>query len=423
MLINNAELRGAGGALTGIGTLTLDDGRLALGSFDPRELLVRKPYRPVPAPADYERRYGQYHANTTLWINATYSPDVPDDALVASRLYERVEGVSTDGAFVADPRGLAALLPSDARIDVPGTDVELTRDDLADFVYSGAHETFETNIERKDAILAVGRQAFQEIIGGGSSDKAATDAAGAAFGAGHLRFISFDEDEQAVLDELDVSGDLEPEDGDTLRVVAQNWGGGEPGLGSKLDYWIDRVVRHQCHVRLDASALCVNDVTLRNGTPTGLTRYVAGHPYGMLRNNVETYLPGDAEVQLVQVDGEDTDYEPDEDEGHTIVEVYVRVPRGEERTISVQYALPPRAGGYSFVAHPQPLARDALLEVALELPSDWTIRGPGEGRDGVWRYSGDFVGEVELFASPDQRTGIPGLWDSLSDFWSDPLLG
>jgi hypothetical protein len=422
MLVNNAELRGAGGALTGVGTLTVEDGRLSLGSFDPRELLVRKPYRPVPAPPEYERRYGAYLANTTLWVNATYSPDVPDDALVAARLYERVEGIPTDGAFLADPRGLAALLPADARVPVTGTDLELTPRDLPGFVYSDAHEVFDSNTERKDAILAVGQRTFEEIIAGGSSDRAATDAAGAAFAAGHLRFVSFDDGEQEILDELGVSGDLAPPDGDVVRVAVQNWGGGRPGLGSKLDYWVDRIVRHQCHVKLDGSALCANEVTLKNATPAGLTRYVAGYPYGMLRSNVETYLPQGADVQLVQVEGADAEHETEEDEGHVVVEVFVRVPRDEDRTITVQYALPARPGGYSLSAHPQPLARDALLKIALELPGDWTVRGPGEERDGVWRFSGDFIREVELHASPDQRTGIPGLWDSLTDFWSEPLL-
>jgi hypothetical protein len=175
-------------------------------------------------------------------------------------------------------------------------------------------------------------------------------------------------------------------------------------------------------VKLDGSALCANEVTLKNATPAGLTRYVAGYPYGMLRSNVETYLPQGADVQLVQVEGADAEHETEEDEGHVVVEVFVRVPRDEDRTITVQYALPARPGGYSLSAHPQPLARDALLKIALELPGDWTVRGPGEGRDGVWRYSGDFIREVELHASPDQRTGIPGLWDSLTDFWSEPLL-
>jgi hypothetical protein len=78
MLLNNAELRGAGGVLTGLGSITIRDGRLGLGRFYPYESLRREPFETVPAPPDFERRYGGYGANTTIFINATYSPDVPE---------------------------------------------------------------------------------------------------------------------------------------------------------------------------------------------------------------------------------------------------------------------------------------------------------------------------------------------------------
>jgi Protein of unknown function (DUF4012) len=422
MLLNNAELRGAGGVLTGLGSITVRDGRVSLGRFYPYENLRRDPGIPVPAPKDFERRYAIWGANNTIFINTTYSSDVPDTAIVASRLFEKVTGVATQGAFVVDPRGLAALLPPGNELSVPGRDLRITPDELPRFIYSDAYEVFDDQVERRAAILRLGALAFRDVVRAGSSDPSTTDAAGDAFAAGHLRFVSFDEDEQAVLDDLEVGGELRREEGDSLRVSAQNWGGGIPGQGSKLDYWVERSLRHRCAVSDDGSAHCIDHVTLANEAPEGLITYVAGRPYAMVRNNVETYVPIEAQLQAVRVDGEDAEHKLDEEEGHRIVEVYVEVPRGEARTITIQYALPAGEAGYSFRADPQPLARDATLEVALVLPPDWDVDGPGEARDGIWRYSGVFDETFELRAKPDQRTGIPGLWDSLTDFWTRPVF-
>lgn len=422
MLVNNAELRGGGGVLSGVGTITLRGGRMTLGSFFPYEALVRHPYRSVAAPEDYERRYGRYQANTTLWVNATYSPDVPDDAIVASRLYELVEHVHTDGAFVVDPRGLAALLPSDARVPVRGTDLELSPPEIPRFIYSDAYKLFDDNTERRAAILGVGEQAFQDVIQSGSADETTTDAAGAAFAAGHLRFVPFDASERAALDALGATGALDAPEDDGLLVAAQNFGGGD-GNGTKLDYWAKRTVEHRCDVAVDGSAECATTVTLANDAPAGLTRYVAGRPYGLLRSYVETYVPQRASLESVTLDGDESDFYPQEDQGNTSVAVYAKVPRGSEGTISIRYSLPATEDhSFSFRALPQPLARDATLKLALAFPRDWSIDGPGTERDGVLDYSGPFVDELEVRAGPDQRTGIPGVWDSLADFWREPLF-
>ena len=420
MLVNNAELRGGGGVLSGLGTISIRNGTMRLGTFYPYEALVRHPFESVRAPADYERRYAHFGANTTVFVNATYSPDVPDDAIVASRLFKLVQGTKTDGAFVVDPRGLAALLPPDDRVGVPGKNLELAPDEVPRFIYSDAYRIFDDNTQRRAAILEVGRRAFQDVVGSGSADESTTDAAGAAFAAGHLRFVSFDDEEQAVLDALDASGNLEPVDGDRLLVAAQNFGGGH-GQGTKLDYWARRDVEHRCNVEGDASATCSTTVTLKNDAPDGLSRYVAGRPYALLRSYVEVYVPAAAELDSVTVDGAPADFFPQEEEGAESVAVSVRVPQGEQTAIEVRYDLPAGGGGYSFVADPQALAHDARLTVAIAFPRDWTIDAPGEVRDGVLDYEGPFVSRYEVRTEPDRRTGIPGVWDSLTDFWREPL--
>ncbi|MGI8789778.1 MAG: DUF4012 domain-containing protein, partial [Actinomycetota bacterium] len=140
LLLNNTELRGAGGILSGIGSLTIDQGRIELGDFSHyKDLADPPPFRRVPSPPDFKAHFATYHADTTRWVTTSSSPDVPDVALVARRLYALSVGPVVDGAIVVDPRGLTALMPRRARIRVPTTNRVLRRDDVSDYVYSDAY--------------------------------------------------------------------------------------------------------------------------------------------------------------------------------------------------------------------------------------------------------------------------------------------
>ena len=133
------------------------------------------------------------------------------------------------------------------------------------------------------------------------------------------------------------------------------------------------------------------------------------------------FVPSTAEIAAVAVDGRPKEFRPEEQAGRTAVGVYVEVPQGDDTTISVDYELPKDEHGYSLEALPQPLARDATTEIKLELPSDWVVRGPGRQGDG-WSYEGTFDRALSIDAGPDERTGIPALWDSMVDFWKQPLF-
>ncbi|HYU56511.1 MAG TPA: DUF4012 domain-containing protein [Actinomycetota bacterium] len=421
VLINNAELRGGGGLLAGVGTVIARDGRLRVGRLYQAEELQTVPPETVPAPTEYERRFGPYQANTTLWKNTTFSPDVPDDALVAARLFEHVTGTATEGAIVVDPRGLAALLPPDAALPIPGLDHPLGRDEFADFVYSEAYRRFTDERERRASILAAGGAAFEAILGGGLLSEEGLGAAGVALAGGHLRIVSFEAAEADVLEALGVSGRLESPEGDSLLVTVQNFGGGGRE-GSKMDFWARRQVEQACSLAPGEDARCATTVRLRNVAPSGLPRYVAGTPYGLLRSYLETYVPEDAEVIGVVLDGEPAAHQVEPQAGRVAIGVYVEVPPGGTAEVEVRYVLPGSGQTYSLVALPQPLVRDADLLLALRLPRDWEVIGPGAWDGDVWRYRGGFAGPVGILAGPDQRSGIPRIWDALTDFWRGPLF-
>ncbi len=422
LLLNNAELRGAGGLLSGVGTLNVDEGRVTLGRLYTAEQLLTHPLRRVKAPADFERRYALYKANTTLWKNATYSSDFPEVAVVAARLFETVKGVETDGVLQLDPRALSSLMPVGSEIDIPVSGDVVSSEELPEYVYSTAYERFSDPRERRAAILQAGGGAFEMILSEGLRDQEALSRAGSAIAGGHLAFVSFDPDEASALDAVGVSGNLSVVPSDSLLVASQNFGGGR-GAGSKLDYWTERRIRHACSIEADGgSATCATEVTLRNEVPDGLSRYVAGYPYGLLRSFVEIYVPENAEVPSVSQDGRAVQVRPGIEDGRTSLDVYAEVPQGATAAIRVDYLLPLSDRRYSFVATPQPLARDAYMEFTLRVPADWTIRTPDGRYDSEWRLTGAFDRTVEVEAMPDARTGIPALWERFTDFLEEPLF-
>jgi hypothetical protein len=416
VLINNAELRGAGGVLTGLGSMTASNGKLELVDLADHTEFSKRPYQRVPAPPEYVDRYAVFKANTTLTVNTTFSPDVPDVAIVAAGIYEAIKGVQTDGALIVDPRGLAALMPPGSRIRVPRAGVTVSNRTLPDFVYSDAYELFDKQALRRAALMLVGKKAFETILGGGLGNRQSVSAAADAFAEGHLRFVPFDPDEQRALSDAGATGDLTRPRVDTAMVVSQNFGS-NVAAGTKLDYWVERNVSHECELK-GGGALCSTTVELENRVPNGLSRYVAGRPYGLLRSYVETYVPEEARLLSVTADEAPAEYRIARQTGNKSVGVYVEVPQGDSTKISVRYELLDLDSdeGYSLEAIPQPLARDARISLRIEAPDGWTIEGPGSKGTETYEYAGAFARTIRVEAAADERTGLPALWARLA-FW------
>ncbi|MFN2490080.1 MAG: DUF4012 domain-containing protein [Actinomycetota bacterium] len=418
LMLNNAELRGAGGILSGVGTLTTAEGEIEVGDFEYyKDLADDPPYRKVPAPEDFAEHFGRYHADTTRWLATSSTPDVPDAALVAARLYRLVTGVDTDGALVVDARGLTALMPRGARVAVPGTDTMLERDDLAPFVYSRAYEQLEGQSARRDALIALGNVALESVLERGLGDKRSWAGVGEAVAGGHLRFVSFDPSEEAALESLGVSGELGTPASDGSLVTVQNFG------GNKLDYWARRDVRHACDLGDGDVAECATGVGISNRAPEGLPRFVYQYrPYGLFKNYVEVYVPHDADITGVDLDGGAARFFEKREDGYTAVGVYAEVPRGERAEVEVRYRLPLGPDGYSLEALPQPQTHDGDLSVALTVPARWTTEGPGTVSDGMLRHRGTFDEALRWRVHPSDRTGIPALWAGVVNFWREPLF-
>ncbi|HWL49999.1 MAG TPA: DUF4012 domain-containing protein [Acidimicrobiia bacterium] len=417
VLLNNAELRGAGGLPSGAGVLNASQGRITLGEFlQAKDLRGGLPYEKVDAPADFVRRWGQYGADTTLWVNSTMSPDTTDVAEVVSVLAAKRMGGSFDGVVFADPTGLASLVAPNAEMGAPGG-VSVKGKDLGDYVMSDAYDDLaEAQRVRKETLVDLGRSTFGQAVDEGYSSVEKLGRVGDALRGGHLRVVSFDADEQRTLDRLDVSGRLVAPSSDALLVTAQNTG------ADKLDYWTRRSIGHHCSIQ-DELASCSTSVTLENEAPDGLTSYVANEPYGLLRNYLEVYVPATADLTDVRRDGKPVPITRENQSGYTSVGASVEVPRGESTKLTVRYELALESP-YSFELFPQPLAHDAEVEVGFEVPEGWVVRGPeGKSTGAEFEYEGELAETLRFTAGPESRSGLAGAWASFTSFWSEPIGG
>ena len=421
LLLNNTELRGAGGILSGIGSLTIDQGRIELGDFSHyKDLADPPPYRRVPSPPDFKAHFATYHADTTRWVTTSSSPDVPDVALVARRLYALSVGPVVDGAIVVDPRGLTALMPRRARIRVPTTNRVLRRDDVSDYVYSDAYSQLGgAEDRRRESLIVVGQAAFSSILESQLDASSLTEDAAAAAAGGHLRVVSFDPRERRVLESAAITGNLGAPSGDAAMATVQNLG------GNKLDFYSRRSLSHACRIDPGGPTTCQTAVDIKNRTPLGLTRYEFQYfPYGLFKNFVEVYVPAEARLEAVRLGGRPIEFITYKEDGYKSVGVYLEIPRSDTARMTVRYTLPEQKSGYSLEVRPQPLTEDGEIELRLATPPDWQLTGPDGARieSGRLVYRGRFDRALTLEAGPSNRTGLSSLWLELSRFWNEPLF-
>jgi hypothetical protein len=420
LLVNNAEVRPTGGIVSGIGLVNVDRGQFRLGHFQYYTDLAKRPYKRVAAPPDFRRRYSRFNADTTRWVNVTMSPDAEEVAQVAARLYKVTAGKRTDGAIIADPRGIAALLPSDAKVHVPGTHRHLTPRGLPRYVYSNAYrELGGHTTTRHDALIAIGESAFQEVTTTSFGSRAELDAAGSAVGGGHLRLISFRPHEEDVLRKAGVTGSLVSSAEDRLFITDTNFN------GTKLDFWSHKKIDHTCDIRPDSSTLCETKIAITNNVRSGLSRYVAGdQPYGQIQSLIEVYLPRNAAVQRVVLNGEPATFARNEQDGMTSIGVEARIDPHQTGRVLVDYALPQAGGGYTLQVASPPLTHDADLQVNLRVPSGWTVSHDAQGdvTGDVYQQTSKLGRPLTISAAPPSLRGISSVWEKLVNFWNNPVF-
>lgn len=301
---NPAELRGTGGLIGAFAILTVNDGRIEIGSFRDVQILEDADVSSLRPPSrDYESLYG---TNYRSMSNVNMTPDLPTAATAIERLYEAATGSRVDGTILADPQALGLLLRAAGPAEVPATGTTVDADSVVAFVANEVYALLPDDAARKRILGDVAAGVLGHFLGTG----AAADPAGAgrsvveAAAGGHLLLHATDPAVQRGLEAAGVAGALADPSGDYVAVVANNAG------GNKIDFYARRTLRYDVTLLDDGAARGRLAVTIQNEAPTsGQPAYVIGpHPFvdakaGDNITNVQTYCAATCRFEESRLDG------------------------------------------------------------------------------------------------------------------------
>jgi hypothetical protein len=426
-VMNNAELRGAGGLLASYATGTIRDGRIELKPFrdvnevaEPRGRAER-----VPSPADYHAEYGRYLADTTLWKNVTMSPQGDDSAAVLAALTKRSLGVEPDLVVLADVPAAAGIVSATGPVTVAGEQVnggELVNALLVD-AYGEGRLSEDDQKRRRRALNSAATQAFDRLQQGASTTPDVLRALLDAVAGRHLLLWSADPQVQQLLVEARAAGAVDATGSDIVMPVTNNFGD-HPTYGNKLDYYIERDVEVSIELSRD-EATVTQSITLHNNAPTGLGPYVEGasHP-GRITELLSVDVAADAELQSFTQDGDDAAVDISETDGAQRLSTVVRLERGDSTTVQVSYRQPLDDATYRLLLVPQALAKPATLQLSVEAADGsrlGVVSEADQATDGEVRIDGPWTTMRSLTVPVDDVGGLHGLFQRIGDFWTKKI--
>ncbi|MCA9939073.1 MAG: DUF4012 domain-containing protein [Anaerolineales bacterium] len=129
---NEDELRPTGGFISGVGLLTLQDGRIDGLQFDDANVVddwAHKPYDWPPEPLH------QFMASDLfLFRDANFWPDFPTSATAMMDLYTYGQGVPLDGIVATDQRFLQMLLGAIGPVTLPELDATVSNENVLEWI-------------------------------------------------------------------------------------------------------------------------------------------------------------------------------------------------------------------------------------------------------------------------------------------------
>jgi Protein of unknown function (DUF4012) len=378
---NPAELRGTGGFLGAFAILTIDEGRLEFGPFEPIQTLRGFPGNIPPPNPSFAERYDRFGGNG-FWANINMTPDFPSAATAIERLYEAVEKEELDGTIVADPFALQALLGMTGPVLVEGTDVTLDATNAVQVLSHDAYIQFPDPNVRKLVLGESARLIFDRFL----TDATAADPVGAAktlmqVGAdGHLLMHAADPAVQETFEVAGISGQLQNPEGDFLGVFLSN------AAANKADFYLEPLITYDVQLRDDGSAEATATVELRNQAPAeGLPDYIIG-PFderfeaGENRSYVSTYCASSCRLESFEAPGEETEVIGSQEElGHPVFSTFVNIQSGESAVLKFHVTLPDAVESngaesrYLLTYQGQNTIRPTSLTVNIQAPDGSTI--------------------------------------------------
>jgi len=340
---NNAEARSLGGIPGSLVPVTIDQGKISLGTPAGGEDFEIFEESVVPVPDGVEELYAGAFGRSIL--GSTVRPDFASAATVVQALWRDSFGEDIDGVISIDPVALSYVLRASSPISLPSGDV-LTADNAVSLLLNEVYLRFsgETAASRdlQGAFFAqVINGVFGTLLGGGADPKVVAEGLMQAADEHRLLLWSVNENENALIAEGKLGGALPTSDATTEGIGLYT----QDAIGSKMTYYLKQAVtlsQASCGSDDVETYRVSTDVTniLTPEQVPDLTFYIVGDgtegvTAGDIRIDVLAYAPPGSTISAVRIDGESVDFTDFHDANNPVARVRVTIAPQQTRNVTV----------------------------------------------------------------------------------------
>jgi hypothetical protein len=418
MAQNRDELRATGGFITGIGLVSIQEGKIL--NFELGDSYQVDDFsKPYPTPPEPLKRF----MLADYWVtrDANWSPDFPTAAKEIQDLFSMSTGVQTQGVIAFNQLAIERLLRVIGPVLVPEVDELVSAENVEEYMWQAKDAameegTWQDRLEhRKDFMEPLSRAIVEKMLRSNTQEellnlgKTIVD----LLEQGQVLVYFNDAEAQALLESYGWDGGLHPASGDILYLVDSNVG------FNKVDAVMQRSVAYK--VNLSDISQAKGEVTLtyqHAGTGEMACKQAVGGGDGTYRGLQQlcyldywrVYTPGGSvlmgsNVQAIPADellnGVGWPGEVESQAGEAGSQVFaglLMVPIGKSSQVEIAYSLPTSilqkigANLLNYRLRVQVQSGIGRLPVQLEvrLPSGATLLEPGEGwqslGEGVWTW-------------------------------------
>lgn len=299
LVLNNAELRAAGGIVGSVAVIGADDGRLELTGYAAADDVEHWDEPVLPLEPGEQAVHSDRMAR---WVqNVTMTPHFPRSAELAARMWQLSRGQRVDAVVALDPVALSYLLEATGPVSV--MDTELGPDDVVGTLLSGAYQRFPDPADSDEFFGAAASAVFGALTEGRAKPDALLSGLGRAADERRVSVWSSDAAEQQLVAGSALGGELFAEAGAGAVGVFL-----DDTTAGKMDYYLRSTVRVQDVTCTPEGAVATVELVLRSqapADPTTLPDYVLGPlpgglAAGSISTNVTLYAPRDGTLAAVR---------------------------------------------------------------------------------------------------------------------------
>jgi len=240
---NNAEARGTGGLLGGLGVLRFDNGKPTVDALASNTALEGAS-ADIDLGPEFNGQYGFTNPYTDF-RNSNLSAHFPYAAQIWISMWERQSGLKADGLIAIDPVALSYLLGALGPITMPDGEI-IDEENVVELTMSTIYSRFPHNQPltrpetsqpaRKKYLQTIASEVVKKLMGPLQSPRNMLDALGRAASERRIAVWSASPAAQNILENTPLAHEIPEDPAPYAQVVINNLG------GNKMDYYLKREI-------------------------------------------------------------------------------------------------------------------------------------------------------------------------------------